>query len=813
MRPERYEEVCRAFKEAAALEGEARVRYLESLEGRDAELRGEVEEMLGFDERQADSFDDDSLRQEHEALERLISDAATAGDTRTRGERPEAVGPYRVLDILGQGGMGTVFLCEQLEPIQRRVAVKLIKLGMDSERILQRFAIEREALQRMQHPGIAQLLDAGVSADGRPFFAMENVDGAALLEYCDAHGLDLRARLELFATCLRGLHHAHQRGILHRDLKPSNLLVTQVDGEHLPKIIDFGLARAVSARGDASFATRPGEILGTPAYMSPEQLHDRGDVDVRSDVFSMGAVLYELLSGRPAYDVDVDSPGTDLLLLRARGDSRTPAPSSRVAAQDDESRSLAAARASDPRALSRSLRGELDWIVLRAMELDKDRRYASAAEFADDLRAYLEGRPLLAGPPELSYRLAKFVRRNRVVVVASGLVVVSLFSGTVAALLSAKEARAAELVALQAEEDMAQLLEDAKAQNDILYRTFTRPDPRFGGRETKVVDLLPYAVEYAEERYPDRPSVLTGVLGSLGGTYRELGMYEEAERLLRLALEYQVDADPEDHAALAFKMNGLAILLKRMGRFAEAEELYRAAIAEHMKIEGEVDGSSLGGWQYNLGKLLLERGAIEEGEAVLLESLETHRREMPEDRIGPGLIQLALGGIAAHRGEQVAAEEAFRAALASLERAESPPVHVVQSARCRLGELLSVQGRGEEAEALLVASVRAAREALGVDNPSLWIYMRPLAEHYIREGDAAGAEELVLDMLRLAREQLDPLGLPSAQVREVHGDLLILQGRTEEAIAVLQEVLAVFEAQLPEDDLRLLALLETLDGL
>ena len=400
---------------------------------------------------------------------------------------------------------------------------------MDSERIVQRFGLEREALERMEHPGIARVLDAGQSEDGQPYFTMEYVEGPSILRYCDEAELSIPARLEILEQVLRALHHAHQRGILHRDLKPSNILIATIDGKPQPKIIDFGLARAIDRGSEQSFATQTGEILGTPAYMSPEQLSGDGkDIDVRSDVYSMGIVLFELLTGRRPIDWNGLSPAAAFQMWLKRSGEPAPTPSSRVATKGDDSELYASKRQCDSRSLQRSLRGELDWIALRAMESEPERRYGSAQLFAEDIQAFLANRPIAAGPLELSYRASKFIRRNRVAVGAGALVTISLITATVLSVLSAREARAAQ-------DEMAEMLHDMRAQNDILYQMLTTPDPRFEGKDTKVVDLLAFGSDYALETYPDRPSVLTIIMGSLGENYRELGMYEEAERHLRLA--------------------------------------------------------------------------------------------------------------------------------------------------------------------------------------------------------------------------------------------------------------------------------------
>lgn len=329
---------------------------------------------------------------------------------------PTSIGPYQIVRKLGEGGFGTVWLATQSAPLQRQVAVKQIRAGMDTERVLRRFETERKALQQLDHPGIAKVLDAGRDDAGRPFLVMEFVDGLPLLAHCQQRRLPLRARLELLLALVDAVQHAHQRGILHRDLKPANLLVTELDGRARPRIIDFGLARVLD--DDAVDVTREQQLIGTPEYMSPEQLRGSRDLDVRVDVHALGMILFELLVGDlPIPRASWRSSSASECIERAL-EFEPPAPSSRIA---------------DP-ALRRQVRGELDWIALQALARERDRRYRSAAEFGDDLRRFLCHEPVLAGPPGLGYELRKFVRRHRAAVAAGAAAFVALGAGLFVAL-------------------------------------------------------------------------------------------------------------------------------------------------------------------------------------------------------------------------------------------------------------------------------------------------------------------------------------------------------------------------------------------
>ena len=322
---------------------------------------------------------------------------------RRTGEHPAHIGPYRIIRVLGQGGMGLVYEAEQLEPLRRTVALKVIRRGMDTREVLARFESERQALAVMDHPNIARALDAGTTEDGLPYFVMELVAGVPITEYCDAHELGIRQRLELFVGVCRGVQHAHQKGVIHRDLKPSNILVRVTDGTPIPTIIDFGIAKAVEQRlTDSGFTTELGVMVGTPAYMSPEQADASGlDIDTRTDIYSLGMVLYELVTGVLPFEVRGFLPAA-WISRYVLGDADVPTPSRRVATlADDASTPVATRRHTTPAGLRRELKGDLDWIVLKAIDRDRARRYETANALAFDLERHLEDKPVVARPPTL----------------------------------------------------------------------------------------------------------------------------------------------------------------------------------------------------------------------------------------------------------------------------------------------------------------------------------------------------------------------------------------------------------------------------
>src|SRR5207247_1484286 len=341
------------------------------------------------------------------------------------------IGRYKLLQQIGEGGFGTVFMAEQLEPVQRKVALKIIKAGMDTREIIARFEAERQALALMDHPNIAQVLDGGTTASGRPYFVMELVRGLPITAYCDHDSLSTSERLDLFIKVCHAVQHAHQKGVIHRDLKPSNVLVTLHDGEPVPKVIDFGVAKALGQRlTEKTLFTGFQHMIGTPAYMSPEQAALSGlDIDTRADIYSLGVLLYELLTGALPFDADTFRKAALDEIRRMIRETEPPKPSTRLQTLGDKLMDVAKQRHTEPAALSRLIRGDLDWIVMKCLEKDRTRRYETANGLAADLHRHLENEPVVARPPSNLYRFDKLVRRNKLAFAAAGAVALALGGG------------------------------------------------------------------------------------------------------------------------------------------------------------------------------------------------------------------------------------------------------------------------------------------------------------------------------------------------------------------------------------------------
>ncbi|MHC4954862.1 MAG: serine/threonine protein kinase, partial [Planctomycetota bacterium] len=414
------EETIKAlFQNALELPPHKRAEFLDQACGDDVAVRREI----------------DALLHDHEAAGDFMSEPTGGGVSDAEEPSPEAgtvIGPYTLIDRIGEGGFGVVYVAEQSAPVRRRVALKVIKAGMDTREVVSRFEAEKQALALMDHPHIARVFDAGSTPGGRPYFVMELVKGVPIHEYCDHARLPLRERLDLFAQACDAVQHAHHKGIIHRDLKPSNILVAMQDGAPVPKVIDFGVAKATGVQlTEATFQTRFAQMIGTPQYMSPEQAEMSAlGIDTRSDVYSLGVVLYELLTGSTPFTLEEMKRATFDELRHMIREQDPPTPSARLTGLNGNGRKVARARRTDIKRLAKTVHGELDWIVMKALEKDRTRRYETASRLADDIDRYLENRPVEAGPPSVVYRARKFARRNRGALSIAAVVLVALVSAS-----------------------------------------------------------------------------------------------------------------------------------------------------------------------------------------------------------------------------------------------------------------------------------------------------------------------------------------------------------------------------------------------
>jgi eukaryotic-like serine/threonine-protein kinase len=485
----------------------------------------------------AENCEDATIRVRVEAL-LVAHDRAEARDA-LRAPLPldQQIGPYRLLERIGEGAMGEVYLAEQAKPVARRVALKVIKPGMDSREVIARFESERQTLALMSHPSIAHIIEAGTTAAGRPYFAMEYVPGVPVTQYCDRHRFGIDQRLELFLQICSAVQHAHQKGVIHRDLKPSNLLVADLDGKPVPKVIDFGISKAMSALHEPGRAhTRIGHLIGTPEYMSPEQAQlSPLDVDTRSDIYSLGVVLHELLTGQLPFKSS-DSTATPAALVQELLTHDPAAPSARVSEPSPLPQQAAAARQMSVRQLAARLIGDLDWIVLKALEKDRNRRYASPSELAADIRRHLANQPVAAGPPSAIYRMRKFAARHRLALVLVG----GVFTATLA--FGALMARQAHELSVQRDEAQFQA-QRAEASSEFMSLMLEEVGP--GGRALTSLELLQRGVDLLDKRYGDDPGFQARMLLQMSRRFMDLGSTDKQTELLARAetLAFEVKDD------------------------------------------------------------------------------------------------------------------------------------------------------------------------------------------------------------------------------------------------------------------------------
>ena len=492
---------------------------------------------------------------------------------------PEQIGPFRVLRHLGTGGMGSVYLAEQRTPVARQVAIKVIRPGMDSQEVLARFAVERQALALLDHPHLARIHDAGLTDDGRPYLVMEHVDGVPLLRYCDERQLPTAARLRLFVQICAAVQHAHQKGVVHRDLKPSNVLVAERGGQPWPVVIDFGVAKAVQGRlAERSTVTLPGQLLGTPEYMSPEQVRNELDIDTRTDVYSLGVVLFELLTGTLPFRPQQTQRRDQAHLRQLLDESDPPTPSSRLTDLGADAAAIADRRATDLPSLQKRVRGDLDWIVLKAIARDRDRRYGMPAELAADLERHLRDEPVLAGPPTTRYRLGKFLRRNRLQVGASATIALAVLTGLGASLWFWRDAVASERTAVQhaerAEQNLTRALGATKellslGSGDLLDLPHMEPVRRQLMEKALALFAELEAIDTtgdARSRWhvADAQRMVGGMQLRLGSTAEALVNLRGALQRLQELAGSAVDEHQHDHA-LALAELGLASALLASG--------------------------------------------------------------------------------------------------------------------------------------------------------------------------------------------------------------------------------------------------------
>jgi serine/threonine protein kinase/tetratricopeptide (TPR) repeat protein len=658
-------------------------------------------------------------------------------DETNRLDWPKTIDRYRILGLLGEGGMGTVFLAEQTEPIRRRVALKLIKLGMDSRHVVARFESERQALALMNHPNVARVYDAGLSEDGRPFFVMEYASGVPITGYCDRERLAIPERLALFVQTCEALQHAHQKGIIHRDVKPSNVLVVLESGEPRVKVIDFGVAKATGQKlTDRTLFTQLGLVIGTPEYMSPEQAGVTGlDVDTRADIYSLGVLLYELLVGALPFDPAAVRGVPNLEMLRIIREVEPPRPITRVASLGDTAGEIAHNRRTDLPSLHRQLRGELEWITMRAIEKDPARRYPAASELAADVRRYLASEPVLARPQTATYRLRKFVRRNRVSVVAVAAVVLALAVGLIVSTVQYRKAAWAR--------DQARLEADkATAINDFLQQMLGSAASGRKGRSALLVDVLAAGAAKVDGSFADEPDVRVALHETIGDVYGSLAMFPEAELHKRRVLEYRErELGPGDGRTIQARLS-LGGTLFEAHRYDEAIAAYRRAFEDGDRYLGRMNATTLDA-MHLLGNVYNLVGRQTDSEPLVTEALAlSEKLRGPDDpRTLDNRMSLAYLYFHEHRFQESA--DNYRRVVEADRRLRQPGQWSTVRSAEEFTRVLVNMGRLDEAERVMSGLIDTANRAMGEAHLQTLYVAGSLAEVRMARGDFDGAESLV----------------------------------------------------------------------
>src|SRR5262245_14514178 len=742
--------------------GEQRRAYVAMQCAGDEGLRREVEQLLEHHDQLGTFLEPSSLGLSDTA----IVTAASA-----------VIGPYRLLRPIGEGGMGTVYLAEQEKPVRRQVALKVIRPGMDSQQVIARFEQERQALALMDHPHIAKVLDAGETASGLPYFVMELVAGVPITKYCDEHRLSVRERLELFVSVCQAVQHAHLKGIIHRDLKPSNVLVAQYDGKAVPKVIDFGVAKAAGPKlTEGTLATAVGSIVGTLEYMSPEQAEpNQLDIDTRSDVYALGVLLYELLTGTTPLDRRRLKEVSLLEVLRLIREEEPPRPSLRLSTVE-ELPAIASNRGLEPRALSGLVRGELDWIVMKCLEKDRTRRYETANGLARELERYLHDEPVEACPPSATYKLRKFARKYRKVLSTAAAFVLMLIAGVVVSIWLAvratqaeSEARQAEGVALEetkkaqgAERDATIAKERAEIEAEIKQAVHTFMDEDLLGqadveaqvrpdRDVKVRTLLDRASVAVESgRFKKQPEVEAAIRLTIGNAYRATGEYDKARPHLERCLEIRRRVLPAKHPDTLIAINSLAYLYftQPLPHRARAEVLLKEAVKSSRAALGDEHPITLTAL-HNAALFYLQ--LYREAEPLLVKVVDGRRRVLGANHRDTLRSQLTLAQLYHTRGQVDKAQPLYEKTLETSRRAlgaEHPRTLLCMNG---LATLYMQQGEYARAEPLYLEALEGSRRVLGAGHPNTLMVHNNLIDLYLDQRQYAKAEPLALEGANVMR--------------------------------------------------------------
>jgi len=731
---------------------------------------------------------------DEERYQPTVKTEETTKELRSKEGLPQTVPGFRLLQKLGEGGMGEVFEAEQLEPVRRKVALKLIKRGMESKEVLARFDAERQALALMSHPNIAQVYDAGTTTDGRPYFVMEFIQGVPVTQYCDTNRLTTDERLELFTQICDGVQHAHHKGVIHRDIKPSNVLVKIQDSKPVPQIIDFGVAKAIAQRlTEQSVFTAIGEFIGTPEYMSPEQAEmTELDIDTRTDVYSLGVVLYELLAGAPPFDgTELRRVGFSEMRRRIREDE-PPRPSVRLSGLGEESTTAAKKRRSEPSTLVKQLHGDLDWITMKALEKDRTRRYNSPGELAADISRHLRDEPVLAGPPSARYRVKKFVRRHTLGVAAGVFVVLALILGVAGIALGLVRAREAERVASQEAETATQI-------SDFLIGLFEVSDPSEAKGETITArEILDQGAGRIRRELNDEPLVQARLMSTMGQVYESLGLYDEAQGLEEESLAIRESELPPDHPDIATSLNLVGTILRERAEYDRANPLFQRSLDIREEVFGP-ESPEVAAVLNNMALLHVDRGDYEQALALYQRTLAIDQQTLGPDHpdLAGTLSNLAI--LHARMGELDEAKPLFEQALEIREAAYGPDHIVVAFSLNNVGAVLKDLGEFQAALPLIERSLAIKEKMLGPDHPDVARTLTNLGTLLQMLGEPERARPVFERSLAITEKMLGPDHPSVAETLINLAFLYFEQGKYAETEPLHQRALAIWETAFGPD--------------
>jgi non-specific serine/threonine protein kinase/serine/threonine-protein kinase len=700
------------------------------------------------------------------------------------GSTPETIGPYRILGVLGEGGMGTVYEAAETGPVRRRVALKIVRAGLNSREVLARFALERQALALMNHEGIAKVFHAGETDAHEPYFAMELVHGLPITEYCDSQRLTPKQRLQLFMTVCHAVQHAHQKGVIHRDLKPSNILVTEQDGVAQPKIIDFGIAKALSPQlADSTLVSRLGQPLGTALYMSPEQADSSGlDVDTRTDIYSLGVILFELLVGEPPIAPNGEAVHIFMARLAARR-TEPPMPSSRLDTKGTRGEAIAFARRADPESLRRQLRGDLDWITLKALDADRTRRYESASAFAADIARHLANEPVTARAPSTPYRLRKFILRHRIAVPVTALALLAIATSASFAVAGMLRARRAEQLARN--EAAA-----ARSVTDFLVGLFEKPrEGELPGSQLTARQLLDRGARRASGDLASQPFLQGRILQTIGTAYSALGLYDEARSQLDEALAARVRIHGPVSLPVAETELALADAAALRGDVAAADRHYARAMTIRESLLGR-NHPLVARVAFGLGRLRSQQEQWDESEAAYNRALTIDERlspdstEMARDLLGLAVVQW-------QRKRYAQAETLMKRSIDVQTKRLGPDHSDLAPALNNLGVLYWTSERYAEALPLFERVRKTFERTLDPSHPEIAAVYNNLAETYWKLGRFDEAEPLFRRSLAIKESRLSPGNTKIAITLHSLAGLLRDEGKLAEAEAAYRRALDI----------------------